>query len=61
MQDIVLLLDKTSIMLGYHGAAFDNLVFLPRAASVLEILPKGTMHPPLYPTLAHRTGKNFAR
>ncbi|KAF6252431.1 hypothetical protein COO60DRAFT_1628548 [Scenedesmus sp. NREL 46B-D3] len=36
-------------------------VFLPRGAAVLEILPKGTEHSPLYPSLAHRTGKEFGR
>lgn len=38
MTDIVELLDKTSLFLGYHGAAFDNLVFLPRV-SIMHISP----------------------
>jgi capsular polysaccharide biosynthesis protein len=61
MQQIVELLQHTSLFLGYHGAAFDNIVFLPRGATVLEILPKGSEHAPLYPAIAHRTGKEFAR
>ncbi|WIA11932.1 hypothetical protein OEZ85_012014 [Tetradesmus obliquus] len=61
IKEVVLLLEKTSLFLGYHGAGFDNMVFLPRGAAVLEILPKGTAHSPLYPSLAHRTGKTFTR
>lgn len=43
------------------GASFGSLVFLPRGAYILEILPLGTQHSPLYPSLAARTGKEFAR
>jgi hypothetical protein len=43
------------------GASFENLIFLPRGAYVLEILPLGTEHSPLYPSLAARTAKEFAR
>eukprot|EP00775_Hariotina_reticulata_P012956 gene12956-13085_t len=61
MPETVKLLNTTSVFVGYHGAAFDNCVFLPRGAYILEILPRGTTHAPLYPTLAHRTGKEFVR
>eukprot|EP00775_Hariotina_reticulata_P006096 gene6096-6333_t len=61
MPEVVRLLNTTSLFVGYHGAAFDNCVFLPRGAYILEILPQGTTHAPLYPTLAHRTGKEFVR
>jgi hypothetical protein len=45
----------------FAGAEFDNLVFLPRGAYILGILPNSTQHSPLYPSLAARTGKEFAR
>jgi capsular polysaccharide biosynthesis protein len=61
MLEAVKLLNTTTLLVGYHSAAFNNCVFLPRGAYILEILPQGTTNAPLYPTLAHRTGKEFVR
>lgn len=36
--NIVTLLERTSLFLGYHGAAFDNLVFLPRVSALWSTL-----------------------
>uniref|UniRef100_A0A383VX01 Glycosyltransferase 61 catalytic domain-containing protein n=1 Tax=Tetradesmus obliquus TaxID=3088 RepID=A0A383VX01_TETOB len=59
--EVVKLLNQTALLMGYRGASFGSLVFLPRGAYILEILPLGTQHSPLYPSLAARTGKEFAR
>lgn len=61
LREAILLLGKTSLFLGVHGAAFDNLIFLPRGAFVMEILPFGTSHTALYPARAGSTGKFFVR
>ncbi|KAF6252432.1 hypothetical protein COO60DRAFT_524676 [Scenedesmus sp. NREL 46B-D3] len=61
IEQVVKLLDQTALLIGHLGAGFENLIFLPRGAYILEILPLGSHHSPLYPSLASRTGKEFAR
>jgi hypothetical protein len=61
LADTVSLLETVDVFIGYHGAAFQNVPFLPRGAYVFEILPQHSTHEPLYASRATTTGKFFVR
>jgi hypothetical protein len=61
LADMAALLGTVDVFIGYHGAAFDNTPFLARGAYVIEIMPNGSTHEPLYATKACTTGKFFVR
>jgi hypothetical protein len=61
LADTAAVLETVDVFIGYHGAAFDNTPFLARGAYVVEIMPNGSTHEPLYATKACTTGKLFIR
>jgi capsular polysaccharide biosynthesis protein len=61
LAETVRLLETVDVFIGLHGGAFDNVPFLPRGAYVIEIMPKGSTHEPLYANRAMTTGKFFIR
>jgi hypothetical protein len=61
LAETVRLLETVDVFVGYHGGAFDNVPFLPRGAYVIEIMPNGSVHEPLYANRAMTTGKFFIR
>jgi capsular polysaccharide biosynthesis protein len=61
MNEAIVLLETVDVFVGLHGGAFDNVPFLPRGAYVVEIMPRGSAHEPLYANRALTTGKYFIR